>query len=641
MDFIISQYSYIFLASTLVSLLAAGVTWRKHTMRGMYWLILAMLAIAIWNFFGMLDISSLTLDQRIIWSKLEYLGANTTAPLFMLFFLNYPHRYTRQKSGFVASLFILPLVTIILVMLNETHFLFWTGFEPIAGTSNGYIFHHGVFYFLALAYNYMCGTIIMILIFRNIFRYDGIYRLQLVCLFISGSFPFAAGLIYSFGPNPFPELDILPIAFAIGGLGIVLCVFFLRMFDIVPVGRNLLIEKLQDGVIVLDYKHRIVDINPAARRLLKNSKLKVGDSIDQISEKLQTGFDHTSRWTEIITDEREKRHLQFIPNPLVEETGHVAGYLYVIRDVTDIRDIEQALQQSQERYRSLIEDVVDVSTFAICILDEQLRLIWENQAAMQLFGNERDIAIGSDARDVLLNKKQMRVENSKKVIGSILESYRSGQYLENVEIHFRKKYGRPERWMMYSSKPIRVGYYAGGRIEQLVDITEQKRLQNQIERLAITDELTGIYNRRGLFELGTHDFDHARRMNRPLSAIYLDIDYFKQLNDRSGHANGDHILVELTRCIQKHTRDMDTFARYGGDEFVILIPDANLQQASEVAERIRTCMDGSHDKKYSDVTISLGVAELNKKDTLESLLDRADLGMYRAKQNGRNRVEII
>jgi diguanylate cyclase (GGDEF)-like protein/PAS domain S-box-containing protein len=450
-------------------------------------------------------------------------------------------------------------------------------------------------------------------------------------------------LIYSFRLNPFPELDITPITFAIGGLGIVLCVLFLRMFDIVPVGRNLLIEKLQDGVVVLDQKNRIVDINPAARRLLKNPKLKVGDSIDQISEKLQSGFDHTSKWMEITLGEREKRHLQFIPNQLVEETGHVAGHLYVIRDVTDIRDIEQALQQSQERYRSLIEDVVDISSVAICILDDQLHLIWQNQAAMDLFGNEREVAIGSDVRDDLLNRQRIRVENGKEVIGSILKSYESGQYLDNIEIHFKKKYGRPECWMMYSSKPIRVGYYAGGRIEQLVNITEQKRLQTKIELLAITDELTGIYNRRGLFELGAHNFDHAKRMNQPLSAIYLDTDHFKGLNDRSGHSTGDHILVELTKCIQKHTRDMDIFARYGGDEFVILIPDANLQQACEVAERIRSCMDSfcqENVKDYSPVTISLGVAELHSRDTLESLLDRADRGMYRAKQNGRNRVEV-
>jgi diguanylate cyclase (GGDEF)-like protein len=187
-----------------------------------------------------------------------------------------------------------------------------------------------------------------------------------------------------------------------------------------------------------------------------------------------------------------------------------------------------------------------------------------------------------------------------------------------------------------------VGFYTGGRIEQLVDITEQKCLQKKIEKLAITDELTGIYNRRGLFELGLHDFNRARRTNMLLSIIYIDIDHFKDINDQYGHSKSDMILRELVNRVKANLRDMDTFSRVGGDEFIILLPEANLQQAQEIANRLKAVVSNlpfQIGPLPIPVSLCMGVTQIDQLDTFSNLIDRADSLMYKAKQNGRNRIE--
>ena len=641
MAFIITKETYIFFASLVINLFTLIVVWKKRRMGGMIWMLLALIAIAIYNLFALLDASSADLSGRVFWSKLEYLGASTVAPLFLLFFINHPKKRLKYTAWFVVLIFLIPMASLAAVMTNESHHLFWTGFQRITGTPNGYAFLHGPFYWISLFFNYLCGFVTIIFILQNTIRYTGIYRIQSLVALIVSAFPFIAGLLYSTGLNPVPGMDILPVGFSIGGFGIALSVAFIRMFDLVPVSRTLLVENLQDGVVVLDNRKQIVDINPAAIRLLDGEKINVGTTISH--EGAFWGiFDHPDQPLEIQRKNNEISHLLSIPTPLSDENGRPAGYMYVLRNMTEIRRVEKALNQSQERYRSLIEDVVDAATIGICILDKHLKVIWINQAMLDFWLFSRESILNKDIRETLPDNKFARAENRDRLLQRIFSSYEDGTYLENLEIHFHALEGKPERWVLYSSKPIRVGYYAGGRIEQMVDITEQKRLQKQVERLAITDELTGIYNRRGLFELGQHDFNRASRTETLLSAIYLDVDHFKKLNDRYGHATGDHVLVELVSRTQSQLRDMDIFGRYGGDEFVVLVPDANLQEACDVAERIKDAVSRSPfpiGLEQTPVTVSLGVAQITPQDTFAGLLNRADNCMYRAKENGRNRIE--
>jgi diguanylate cyclase (GGDEF)-like protein/PAS domain S-box-containing protein len=170
------------------------------------------------------------------------------------------------------------------------------------------------------------------------------------------------------------------------------------------------------------------------------------------------------------------------------------------------------------------------------------------------------------------------------------------------------------------------------------------QLHAEVQRLAITDSLTNLYNRRGLFELGQRELDRLRRFERPLAAIMLDIDYFKQINDTYSHAIGDQVLQALAKRCNHYLRDTDILGRYGGEEFAILLPETDEKSAGQVAERLREHMTQSPiqtDRGPISITISLGVTMASEETkNLAILLDRADTAMYMAKQAGRNQVAI-
>lgn len=179
--------------------------------------------------------------------------------------------------------------------------------------------------------------------------------------------------------------------------------------------------------------------------------------------------------------------------------------------------------------------------------------------------------------------------------------------------------------------------------DQVAIAIENARLYTEVERLATVDELTGIANRRRLFEMGQREFEYARRYDIPLAAILLDIDHFKKINDTYGHKSGDRVLEGIAALIKRSVREVDVFGRYGGEEFVLLLPQTNREAALEVAERLRSRVEALRfetDRGVLQVTISLGVAMSRPElASLAVLIDRADQAMYAAKQAGRNRVE--
>ncbi len=169
------------------------------------------------------------------------------------------------------------------------------------------------------------------------------------------------------------------------------------------------------------------------------------------------------------------------------------------------------------------------------------------------------------------------------------------------------------------------------------------RLLAEVQRLAVTDELTGAHNRRHLFELAEQEFRQATRYQRPLSAIMFDIDRFKDINDRYGHAIGDRVLSWVADHCRSVIRSADVWGRYGGEEFAVVLPETTLEGARELAERLRRLVADtpiSTARGPVPVTISLGVAELQPTmRDVHALIDRADAAMYFAKRTGRNRVE--
>jgi diguanylate cyclase (GGDEF)-like protein len=177
---------------------------------------------------------------------------------------------------------------------------------------------------------------------------------------------------------------------------------------------------------------------------------------------------------------------------------------------------------------------------------------------------------------------------------------------------------------------------------QVATALQNSRLLAEVQRMAITDEGTGIFNRRHFFQLAEQEFSQARRYLHPLTAIIVDVDEFKAFNDRYGHVIGDQVLRQVAQALKNNLREGDILGRYGGEEFSILLPFTNLETARRVAERLceRVAAAGVETEAgLLTVTVSLGLAGFDPKmESLLSLIELADQAMYHAKENGGNRV---
>ncbi len=164
--------------------------------------------------------------------------------------------------------------------------------------------------------------------------------------------------------------------------------------------------------------------------------------------------------------------------------------------------------------------------------------------------------------------------------------------------------------------------------------------QAKLEWLATRDALTGALNRRSFDERLPNEMERARRYATPLSLVMLDIDNFKQVNDRHGHKAGDSLLIELTSVVDGQLREPDILVRWGGEEFMVIAPHTDLEGGRELAERLRLRIAEREFGEAGRITCSFGVSERRNEDTPDSLMVRADDALYRAKSAGRNRVEV-
>jgi diguanylate cyclase (GGDEF)-like protein len=166
------------------------------------------------------------------------------------------------------------------------------------------------------------------------------------------------------------------------------------------------------------------------------------------------------------------------------------------------------------------------------------------------------------------------------------------------------------------------------------------RIGSLRQQYALVDFLTGLSNRRHLYELLQHEAERSRRYHQPLSVILFDVDHFKTINDLYGHLSGDLVLKEIARLIVEKLRTVDEVGRWGGEEFLILLPETKLSGAQLLAERLREILVEHKFESVGQVTASFGVTEYQPGDTPETLIYRADVALYDAKREGRNRVAV-
>jgi len=308
----------------------------------------------------------------------------------------------------------------------------------------------------------------------------------------------------------------------------------------------------------------------------------------------------------------------------------ILGTAYEISDAVRL--------QLQTRYQSTLMSVyLDESPDGILVVDANNEIKTWNRRFLEMWSIPEEIMQSGDGRGALETVRD-QVENPDEFVERIMDLY---QHLDQEERSYRidlKSGNILERY----SRGLRdeTGQY-WGRIWFYRDVTEHERLTEQLNYMARTDPLTETANRRAFMEHLNDEIHRSKRYRHPLTLLALDVDHFKSVNDRFGHAMGDTVLRILADTVRSQLRDTDSYARMGGEEFTVLLPETELKTGARLAERLRASVEAvriESDGTEFQVTSSIGVAELADAEEPDGLLNRADHALYAAKASGRNRV---
>ncbi|MCD6172532.1 MAG: GGDEF domain-containing protein, partial [Sulfurimonas sp.] len=187
----------------------------------------------------------------------------------------------------------------------------------------------------------------------------------------------------------------------------------------------------------------------------------------------------------------------------------------------------------------------------------------------------------------------------------------------------------------------RTNHIVQGYLVTLSDITIMQAKQELTNKKAYIDSLTKVYNRNKFDEIMNDEFIRVKRFHHSFSMAILDIDKFKDFNDKYGHLIGDEVLIMMAQSVNGNIRKTDAFARWGGEEFVILFREISSDRAKIVSQKLKDEIEKLHHKVAGGITVSFGVTEYVDGDTIETLFKRCDDALYKAKENGRNRVEVL
>lgn len=508
----------VYLSSFIIASYMAYLSRKMQAVRGSRIWGVVMLFCAVWSAGDGLETLMVDLPHKLYMIRLSYVGVIGTAVFWSLFIIIFSNNDKMLSKWVKVILSIVPVITFICVMTLHLHPYFYKSVGVT--TIDGYVVLSTIYgpifkVWAVFAYIAIFGS--GVLLVQSVLRFPQHFHGQVYLLIIAGLMPLVSNFLFITGNNFIAPFDPSAPAFVISGLLVGINLRRHRFMDLVPVAHDLVFRHVNSGVIVIDSRGVVLDMNPAAGKM--------------------TDF----------------------------EPGDVIGQL---------------------------------------------------------------------AADTILKHFN-------------LQDTFFNNMASTVEVEFGTSVFEIQQTFMTDSADRN-----SGQIILLYDITALKQseaelsaINTQLKKIAATDPLTDLANRRSLFELANRELSRAQRRQLNFSLILVDLDNFKTVNDTKGHPFGDRVLKKTAHGLKMCSRSGDILGRYGGDEFIILAYEADLQQARVLAQRfcetiplLLTQIRGMD----IPVTLSIGVASYTgEKDiTLETLLERADAALYNSKQAGRNQVSV-
>lgn len=342
-----------------------------------------------------------------------------------------------------------------------------------------------------------------------------------------------------------------------------------------------------------------------------------------LEENLQSDVDKFSILHRIITADAKSRWLNVKFLVERDEDGTAKSLYGSLYDITDIVEKENKVK--------LLAQALEQSDSLVFITDNNGIITYVNDSVVKHSGYSRDELLGSKTNIFTSSK------HDKEFYQNLWNTILDGQNYNNIIIN-KKKNGELY-YVDTSITPIDDKYTKTKNfVVSAKDVTIQMKLEQKLENLATTDSLTQVYNRYKInAEIELH-IARAKRNNMPFSILMFDIDHFKNINDKYGHYVGDVVLKDLTKIIENNIRQVDSFGRWGGEEFMLVLDNANKDEALNVAQKIRSIIEKTPMAGHYKITVSIGVGQYRISEQKSTLLERVDQALYEAKKEGRNRV---
>ena len=402
-----------------------------------------------------------------------------------------------------------------------------------------------------------------------------------------------------------------------------------------------------EGVVGNDLEGNVFFFNPSAERILGYSRDEVVGKIKvsafypkggarEVKEFLYSEeFGGRGRLVGFETDLVRKDGRKFPSNlscVVLTEGGRETGIVGFFSDISARKAAERDSMESEKRFRSIVETAGD----AILSIDENHVITMANRAAEEMLEFDHGTLNGINLRRLIPPK----YGDSWEQIERYAAAGEAPGPKRSVELTLLSRTGKEIAVQISMAEKS-----AGGKksVTAIVrDVSAQRAMEEELRLLSITDTLTQLYNRRHFHSLADKELDRARRNKLVFSLLLIDIDNFKRYNDAYGHTEGDRVLKGMGEVMRKSFRTMDSCFRMGGEEFLVLLPEANAAGGMVAAERLRARFSGIEFRPVPGgdrvkMTASIGVSAYHEGDNVEDMVRFADLAMYAAKNGGRNR----
>lgn len=722
----INPYALFPLVGGLIAAFLAVYSFIRRSQTGARYFLILMTGIAVYNLGYTAELTSTQLEQIHFWIVVEYSGLILIPIGWLLLGLNFTRRQHWIKPWLITLLVAVALVVFLGVLTNPwLHLHYSQTYLDTDGPYPIFAFTPGPLYYFNAAYVMVINLFGAILVLITLHTASGVYRRQLLILLAGAIVPFLVFVLYISGMTQGLHLDINPIGFLLSGLIFAWGVFGYQLLDLAPLARERIIDDLSDGVIVLDSRYCLVDINPMAKYIFGWEKSPLAKNASELfaahpvvleklanlageAVELQIDYHHNPRTYELTA------------SVLTDTLGNLTGVILLFHDVTE----RNRIQASESRQRAFADALRATAAALNSTLDtdQVLDRIIENvdrvvpNETVDIFLVEGDKARlvrrhsslhpNIDIPQVCLpisqtpNLRQMSLTRQAMLIPDVLHDpdwvpapddewirsvacapiFRGDHLLGFIHVlhsvpsyynlshtHALAAFADQAAIALANAYLYQESQQSKEVAEQAVallnaEVEERQRAEQELlvakeaaeyanqrllealaslEQLATTDKLTGIYNRHKFDEVIGGEIARSLRAKRSFVLLMFDMDHLKAINDRFGHSVGDHVLQELIRLIKTNLRAGDGIFRWGGDEFIVLAPEIELQDGVQLGEKLRRIVAEHTFENGIKTSISVGVAAFRPTDTIDSLLIRVDDAMYNSKRAGRNCVSFV